>query len=122
VYASGEVFIHGPSFVSPAQVDHVPTRLFYKKEVIRSSRQQTLPSSSIAGRCAVLSYKEYCTSRFTEIPEEDVFVCESKCDDADKVIKKFNKPLKVGATAWWCLFETWRILKTALRSQIGLIY
>lgn len=95
VCASGEAFIHGPCFVSPAQVDHVPTRLFYKKEVIRSSREQTIPASSIVGRCAVLSYKEYCTSRFTEIAENDVFVCECKCDDKDKVIKKFNKPLKV---------------------------
>jgi len=95
VFTSGEAFIHGPNFINPAQFDHVPTRLFYKKEVIRSSREQTVPSSSIVGRCAVLSYKEYCTSRFTEIAESDVFVCESKCDDVDKTIKKFNKPLKV---------------------------
>jgi len=94
-FASGESFIHGPFFVHPAQIDHVPTRLFYKKEVIRSSKEETVPSSSIVGRCAVLSYKEYCTSRFTEIPENDVFVCESKCDGTDKVIKKFGKPLKV---------------------------
>jgi len=95
LFASGEAFIHGPCFINPAQVDHVPTRLFYKKEVIRNSKEQTVPATNIVGRCAVLSYKEYCTSRFTEIPENDVFVCESKCDDADKVIKKFNKPLKV---------------------------
>ena len=93
--ASGEAFIRGPHFVHPAQVDHVPTRLFYKKEVIRSSREETVAASSVAGRCTVLSYKEYCTSRLTEIAEADVFVCESKYDSADKVIKKFGKPLKV---------------------------
>ena len=95
---SGEAFIRGPCFINPAQVDHVPTRLFYKKEVIRSSREQTVPASSIVGRCAVLSYKEYCTSRFTEVAETDVYICESKCVDGDKVIKKFNKPLKVQCT------------------------
>jgi len=95
VLTSGEAFIHGPCFVSPLQVDHIPTRLFYKKEVIRSSKQQTVPVSSIVGRCAVLTYKEYCTSRITEIAENDVFVCECKCDDKDKVIKKFGKALKV---------------------------
>jgi len=91
----GETFIHGPCFVSPAQVEHVPTRLFYKKEVIRSSREQTFQASSVIGRCTVLSYKEYCTSRFTEVAETDVFVCESKYDDGDKSIKKFNKPFRV---------------------------
>lgn len=95
VFASGEAHIHGSYFISPAQVEHVPTRLFYKKEVIRSSREQTVAASSIIGRCAVLSFKEYCTSRFTEIPENDVFVCESKYDETDKFIKKFNKPFKV---------------------------
>jgi len=98
VFVSGEAFIRGACFFSPAQVEHVPTRLFYKKEVIRSSGEQTVVVSNIVGHCAVLSYKEYCTSRLTEIPENDVFVCESKYDYADKVIKKFNKPLKVHNT------------------------
>jgi len=31
----------------------------------------------------------------TEIAETDVFVCDSKCDGKDKVIKKFGKALKV---------------------------
>lgn len=54
-----------------------------------------MPLSNVIGRCAVMSLKEYCTCRFTEIPESDVYICDSKYSELDKIIKKFGKPLKV---------------------------
>jgi protein polybromo-1 len=92
---SGEAFISGAYYVTPSQVEHTPTRLFYKREVLKTSREGSVSMSNVLGRCAVLSLKEYTTCRFTEIDENDVFVCDSKFSDVDKTIKKFNKPLKV---------------------------
>lgn len=57
-------FFHGPWFVTPQEVQHPPTRLFFKQEVFLSSIEDTNPLLSVIGRCAVLEYKDYCTSKY----------------------------------------------------------
>lgn len=50
-----------------------------------------LPSSFIsAGKCAVLSFKDFLSCRPTEISENDVFLCESRYNESDKQMKKFK--------------------------------
>ena len=92
---SGDSFLHGPYYCWPADVDHAPTRLFYRKEVFLTRREASVPLLSVAGRCSVLSLKEFSTCRVTEISPEDVYVCECKYLDVEKMLKKFNKPFKV---------------------------
>ena len=91
----GEAYIHGPYFIPPLEVQHTPTRLFYQREVFLSAVEDTNPMTSIVDRCAVLSHREFCTERPTQVTEECVYLCESKYSEMEKSIKKFNKPLKV---------------------------
>ncbi|XP_046358129.1 protein polybromo-1-like isoform X6 [Haliotis rufescens] len=92
--STGDPFFSGPWFVSPTEIEHSPTRLFYKREVFLSSIEDTNPLRSIIGKCSVLHYKEYCSSRPTEYSEQDVFICESKYHEGEKSIKKLGKGLK----------------------------
>ena len=89
------MYIFGYQFVHPAEVEHPPTRLFYKREVFRCTEMLTTHVANIMGRCAVMTYKEYTTCRLIEITETDVYICESKYMQNDRVIKKFGKPIKV---------------------------
>lgn len=59
-----------------------------------SSVHETTPVSAIAGRCDVLEYLDYSTRRSTEIPEQDVYICESSYDEMKK---QLNKTIQTGA-------------------------
>jgi len=91
---SGEIYIHGPYFLHPSATEHAPTRLFYEREVFRSSMSATSSLAAVLGRCAVLTHREFCICRPTEVMEVDVYLCESKYKEGDRVIAKFNKPPK----------------------------
>lgn len=56
---SGHTWFHGPWFISPACTQHLPTRMFYEKEVFLSSLEETMPAEHIAGKCCVLPFREY---------------------------------------------------------------
>ncbi|XP_064633737.1 protein polybromo-1-like isoform X4 [Lineus longissimus] len=90
----GNSYFHGPWFMQPTDVEHAPTRLFYKREVFRSSIESTTPILAVMGKCMVLPYKDYCTSRPIEYNENDVFLCESKYLDQERAIRKISKGLK----------------------------
>lgn len=94
-HCRGNMYFHGPWYVHPQDVQHSPTRLFYRQEVFRSTIEDTNPMLSIQGRCCVLSPKEYCTSRPTEILEHDIYICESKYNETEKAIKKIPKATAV---------------------------
>ena len=97
----GNAFFHGPWSVHPTDVEHSPTRLFFKREVFRSATEDTNPMLSIQGRCGVLLHKDYCTSRPTEIPEQDIYICESKYIEAEKAIRKLAKTVKVPVSRYF---------------------
>ncbi|XP_035825265.1 protein polybromo-1 isoform X1 [Aplysia californica] len=84
----GEAFFHYACFLRPADVEHAPNRLFYKQEVFQASIEDCALIKNIVGKCCVLHMKDYCTSRPTEIAEQDVFINESKYQEADKSIKR----------------------------------
>jgi len=87
----GENFFHYTPFLRPSEVEHAPNRLFYKQEVFQAALEDCALIKNIVGKCCVLHIKEYCSSRPTEIPEQDIFINECKYQEADKTVKKQSK-------------------------------
>lgn len=90
----GEPFITSTCFVFPVDIEHSPTRLFYKKEVFLTATEEIISMNNIEGKCSVLHIKDYYTSRIGDIPEDDVYVCECKYQEPEQTIKKLGKGLK----------------------------
>ncbi|XP_034942972.1 protein polybromo-1 isoform X2 [Chelonus insularis] len=84
----GKTYFKGPWLLTPSEIPHTPNKLFYKQELFLSVVDATHPVVAIVGRCAVLEYAEYICGRPTEIPEDDVFICESIYDETKNFIKK----------------------------------
>ncbi|XP_036075137.1 protein polybromo-1 isoform X17 [Rousettus aegyptiacus] len=86
----GAAYFYGPIFIHPEETEHEPTKMFYKKEVFLSNLEETCPMTCILGKCSVLSFKDFLSCRPTEIPENDVLLCESRYNESDKQMKKFK--------------------------------
>ncbi|XP_058446489.1 protein polybromo-1 isoform X2 [Malaya genurostris] len=86
----GKSFFRGPWLLTPPEVPGTISRLFYRQEVLLSTIQESTPTVAIVGRCAVQEHHEYITRRPTEIPEADVFLCESVYDEMRKQIRKLG--------------------------------
>uniref|UniRef100_A0A3Q2SWH9 Protein polybromo-1 n=1 Tax=Fundulus heteroclitus TaxID=8078 RepID=A0A3Q2SWH9_FUNHE len=80
----------GPIFIHPEETEHEPTKMFYKKEMFLSNLEEACPMTCITGKCAVASFKEYLSCRPTEVPEENVLLCESRYSESEKQMKKFK--------------------------------
>lgn len=48
------------------------------------------PLSCLLGKCVVSSFKDYLSCRPTEVPEENVLLCESRYIESEKQMKKFK--------------------------------
>ena len=59
LHIRSDPWFSGPWFVRPDEVEHVPTKMFYRNEVFMSSIQDTNPMRSVIGRCAVLVPKDF---------------------------------------------------------------
>lgn len=81
-------FFRGPWFLTPPEVPGTANRFFYRQELLLSTVVETSPIVGVVGRCAVLEYNDYITSRPTEISESDIYVCESTYDEAKKQIRR----------------------------------
>jgi protein polybromo-1 len=90
----GKSFFRGPWLLTPSELPAsiLAGRMQYRQEVFLSTVQETTPTIGIVGRCCVLEVDEYTTRRLTEIPESDVFLCESIYDEFNKQIKKLLLP------------------------------
>ncbi|CAL8336920.1 unnamed protein product [Lota lota] len=86
----GAAYFFGPIFIHPEETEHEPTKMFYKKEVFLSNLEEACPMTCVIGKCAVSSFKEYLSCRPTEVPEEDVLLCESRYIEAERQMKKFK--------------------------------
>lgn len=111
----GAGYFFGPIFIHPEETEHEPTKMFYKKEVFLSNLEETCPMTCIigaarfhqtlrlnvrsvvhrnaflfTGKCVVSSFKDYLSCRPTEVPEENVLLCESRYIDSEKQMKKFK--------------------------------
>ncbi|XP_075148339.1 protein polybromo [Haematobia irritans] len=93
---NGKFYFKGPWLLTPSEITPTQPPLgkqFYRQELILSTAEETSPVISIVGRCAVLEYQEYITSRPTEVVESDVYICESTYDElVTKSLRKFNSP------------------------------
>ena len=95
-------YMRGPLFLRPVDIPHEPTRLFFGNEVVREqSREITVSldqlvsaTSSGSKMCAVLSSRNYVSSRITEIDERDVYLCEAKYSLQLKTFRKFAKSMR----------------------------
>ncbi|XP_074547684.1 polybromo 1, like isoform X2 [Halichoeres trimaculatus] len=87
---NGTTFFFGPIFIHPEETEHEPTKMFYKREVFLSHLEETLPMTCVIGKCMVSSFKDFLSCRPTEIPEEDILLCESRYIDTEKQMKKFK--------------------------------
>uniref|UniRef100_A0A3P9AC43 Protein polybromo-1 n=1 Tax=Esox lucius TaxID=8010 RepID=A0A3P9AC43_ESOLU len=86
----GAAYFFGPIFIHPEETEHEPTKMFYKKEVFLSNLEESCPMTCIIGKCAVSTFKEYISCRPTEVPEEDILLCESRYIESEKQMKKFK--------------------------------
>uniref|UniRef100_A0A672IS18 Protein polybromo-1 n=1 Tax=Salarias fasciatus TaxID=181472 RepID=A0A672IS18_SALFA len=86
----GAGYFYGPIFIHPEETEHEPTKMFYKKEVFLSNLEETCPMTCIVGKCIVSSFKDYLSCRPTEVPEENVLLCESRYIESEKQMKKFK--------------------------------
>ena len=57
---SNDPWFRGPWFVRVKEVDHLPTRMFYPRELFLSNIQDTNPMRSIIRKCAVLPASDFC--------------------------------------------------------------
>lgn len=91
----GKSFFRGPWLLTPSELPSsvLSNRLQYRQEVFLSTVQETTPTVGIVGKCCVLEVDEYVTRRSTEIPEADVYLCESIYDEFNKIIKKMEPPI-----------------------------
>ncbi|XP_065097828.1 protein polybromo-1 isoform X3 [Paramisgurnus dabryanus] len=86
----GAAYFFGPIFIHPEETEHEPTKMFYKKEVFLSNLEESCPMTCITGKCTVSSFKDFLSCRPTEMPEEDVLLCESRYIESEKQMKKFK--------------------------------
>lgn len=50
----------GPSFITPNMIDHLPTRLFYSKEVfLIDSEHSSYPLALATGKCYIMRPVDY---------------------------------------------------------------
>ncbi|KAM6981128.1 polybromo 1, like [Aplochiton taeniatus] len=87
---NGAALFFGPIFIHPEETEHEPTKMFYKREVFLSNLEEACPMTCVLGKCLVSSFKDYLSCRPTEVPEEDVMLCESRYIESEKQMKKFK--------------------------------
>ncbi|KAA3671838.1 protein polybromo-1, partial [Paragonimus westermani] len=89
------IFVSGPWFIAPSAVEHLPTRVFYPKEVfLTSAEHATHALASATGKCYIMRPVDYCQARPTDFNEQDVYLCDCKYFEDEKVIRKLKKGLK----------------------------
>lgn len=88
--AEGQQMLYGNLFYRPNETYHVPSRKFLDKELFKSDSHVAVPLSKVAGKCCVLSVKDY----FRMVPEgfleKDVYVCESRYSTRARSFKKIK--------------------------------
>ncbi|EDV30236.1 uncharacterized protein Dana_GF23180 [Drosophila ananassae] len=85
---NGKSYFKGPWLLPPAEVNYGLAKQFFRQELLLGTVEEVSPVVGIVGRCAVLEYGDFITSRPTEIPESDVYICESVYDEVKKAIRK----------------------------------
>ncbi len=64
-FYSNDPWFHGPWFIRKEETDHLPTRMFYERELFMSNIHDTNPMRSIIRKCVVLGPTEYIKRKTT---------------------------------------------------------
>ncbi|KNC29730.1 hypothetical protein FF38_05210 [Lucilia cuprina] len=91
-------YFRGPWLLTPTEITPPLStqppmgKPFYRQELLLSTVEEISPIIAVVGRCAVLEYQDFITSRPTEFPESDVYICEAIYDELKKSLRKFSTP------------------------------
>jgi protein polybromo-1 len=106
-HKDNEDYLHGLQFFRPNETYHTPTQKFLRQEVFLTQSVEHIPMNKIQGLCYVSYIKDYfkyqpiLNDNGTQLlPNEDVYVCESRYNSKTKMFKKVK---------WWNLPENKRI-------------
>ncbi|VDL60867.1 unnamed protein product [Hymenolepis diminuta] len=89
------VSVTGSIFVFPIEVEHLPTRVFFPREVFLTSNDRaTFPISSIKTKVMIMRPADYFIARPTSYRDTDIFICESKYAEEEKALRKMKKGFK----------------------------
>ena len=61
--AAGSANFFGALYIRPSDIEHPPTRMFFKNEMFLCGVEEARTMDSIIGKCAVLHVKEFCSSK-----------------------------------------------------------
>nr|XP_039251471.1 protein polybromo-1-like isoform X2 [Styela clava] len=87
---SGQQRMYGVWFFRPQETYHLQTRKFLMKEVFKSDYYNTVPVSSIKGKCFVMIGKDYFKQKPVGYLEDDVYVCVSRYSSRMKSFKRIK--------------------------------
>jgi protein polybromo-1 len=91
--------LNGLHFFRPTETYHTPTQKFLRQEVFLTQTIERMPMNRIQGLCYVLHAKDYFkyqpmiqdrTNTSVPLPDEDVYVCESRYNMKTKTFKKIK--------------------------------
>lgn len=88
--ADGQQMLYGNLFYRPSETYHVASRKFLDKELFKSDAHVAVPLAKVAGRCCVLSVKDYFRMQPEGFQEKDVYVCESRYSTKARAFKKIK--------------------------------
>ncbi|KAL3312157.1 hypothetical protein Ciccas_009257 [Cichlidogyrus casuarinus] len=92
---NGEVKFSGAKFVKPASVEHMPTRLFMPREIYMSDApHEVYELQTVKAKCHIMRPADFVMARPIEFKDEDVYVCNSKYFEKEKVIRRLKTGLK----------------------------
>lgn len=110
-----EDYLHGLQFLRPNDTYHTPTHKFLRQEVFLTQTVDYIPMSKIQGLCYVLHFKDYfkyqpiMVDDKSTIPDEHVYVCESRYSTKTKMFRKIK---------WWNLPENTRVKLTQRETPV----
>eukprot|EP01135_Chromosphaera_perkinsii_P009290 Nk52_evm42s1705 gene=Nk52_evmTU42s1705 len=86
----GERLVACHWFYRVSETYHNPEKMYYEREVFKSSMKRVDPVSSIVGKCCVIHSKDYPKYKHKTIPDEHTYVCESKYTISTRQFRKLK--------------------------------
>ncbi len=62
-FSEETVSVTGPILVFPVEIEHLPTRVFYPREVFLTANEATFPTSAVKGKCFVMRPADFCVGK-----------------------------------------------------------
>lgn len=72
-FISGDPWFHGTQFVHPAEIECIPSRLFYKQEVFSRNKMDLYSMRNITGHCTVMSLEDFRKSKYSFLICDEIF-------------------------------------------------